>query len=84
MYKRNMRRQIDRLALSRGKMAFISGPRQVGKTTLAKVFMKKNKRGYYNWDDLDFRRIWTKSPSNCSHLQKSQIKEMAPGNQWED
>ena len=45
-------------------MAFISGPRQVGKTTLAKMFIKKNNEGYHNWDDLDFRRSWTKSPKS--------------------
>ena len=64
MYKRNILDQIDNLALSRGKMAFISGPRQVGKTTLAKMFIKKNNEGYHNWDDLDFRRSWAKSPKS--------------------
>lgn len=32
------------------KMVFISGPRQVGKTTLAKTFLKREQDCYYNWD----------------------------------
>ena len=31
------------------KMVFLGGPRQVGKTTLARTFLK-NKTGYLNWD----------------------------------
>lgn len=33
------------------RMVFIGGPRQVGKTHLAKTFMSP-KDGYYSWDDL--------------------------------
>ena len=62
MRKRNLSLPIVDLALARGKMAFITGPRQVGKTTLAKMLNSKSKGQYYNWDDLDFRRAWTKSP----------------------
>jgi len=32
------------------KMVFIGGPRQVGKTTLAKSLLGKDKSGYLNWD----------------------------------
>ena len=70
MRKRNLFHIIDELALQRGKMAFISGPRQVGKTTLAKKFVEKKRGLYYNWDDIDFRRAWTKSP-------KSVIKDLS-------
>jgi len=46
-------------------MAFVSGPRQCGKTTLAKMILKSRKQGNYNnWDDTEFRRIWTKNPSS--------------------
>ncbi|HBE44779.1 MAG TPA: AAA family ATPase [Deltaproteobacteria bacterium] len=38
------------------KMVFISGPRQVGKTTLAKTFLKDKNDRYYNWDNRDDRR----------------------------
>jgi hypothetical protein len=38
------------------KMVFLSGPRQTGKTTLAKSFLQKNPGLYLNWDDVDDRR----------------------------
>jgi predicted AAA+ superfamily ATPase len=42
-------------ALSRGKMAFIGGPRQVGKTTLALELLgprvTEKHPAYFNWDD---------------------------------
>lgn len=54
---------LQELALNRGKMAFLSGPRQAGKTTLAKQLLKNFTDGkYYNWDDIEFRRLWAKSP----------------------
>lgn len=33
------------------KMVLLSGPRQCGKTTLAKSLISENKGAYYNWDD---------------------------------
>lgn len=41
------------------QMAFIVGPRQVGKTTLAESFLKEVKPGwnYFNWDDPRQRKI---------------------------
>ena len=39
------------------KMIFISGPRQCGKTTLAKSFMHDRSDLYLNWDDSDHRKI---------------------------
>ena len=71
MRKRNLFESVENLALVRKKMAFISGPRQVGKTTLAKMFMKKYKGLYCNWDDLEFRKIWTKSPQKILNPLKS-------------
>jgi len=40
------------------KMVFVGGPRQVGKTTLAREFVAKHFRetGYYNWDSRKDRR----------------------------
>jgi hypothetical protein len=47
-------------------MAFISGPRQVGKTTLAKRLLEVRGVGaYHNWDDVTFRRIWAKAPRDA-------------------
>jgi uncharacterized protein len=38
------------------KMVFLSGPRQVGKTTLAKSFLHKKQDRYFNWDNRQDRR----------------------------
>ena len=39
------------------KMVFLSGPRQCGKTTLAKQILQEQKSGLYlNWDDSDHRK----------------------------
>ncbi len=37
------------------KMVFVAGPRQCGKTTLAKEILKKNKGTYLNWDNDEDR-----------------------------
>ena len=65
MHKRNLIDDIESLALNRNKMAFISGPRQVGKTTLAKMLITSKDDLYFNWDNLDFRRLWTQSPAQA-------------------
>lgn len=43
-------------------MAFLSGPRQVGKTTLGKSLLH-SESNYFNWDEETFRRSWVRSPS---------------------
>ena len=40
----------------REKMVFISGPRQVGKTTLARSFLIKEQDLYFNWDRREDRK----------------------------
>ncbi len=39
----------------RRKMVFVGGPRQVGKTTLARSLLGKSARGYLNWDVAEHR-----------------------------
>jgi predicted AAA+ superfamily ATPase len=39
----------------RRKMVFVGGPRQVGKTTLARTLLGKGVRGYLNWDVAEHR-----------------------------
>lgn len=51
-------------ALARRRMAFISGPRQVGKTTLAKSLLEQP-QNYFLLDDEGFRRRWSKSPAEA-------------------
>lgn len=58
-------KDIMDLALKRNKMAFISGPRQVGKTTLSKSYQKAFDQFIYkNWDESTFRKMWTMSPNS--------------------
>lgn len=43
---------------------FLSGPRQVGKTTIAKEFLRKAPSSkYLNWDNLDHRELILKGPA---------------------
>ena len=58
---------LKRDALSKGKMAIISGPRQVGKTTLAKSLLQ-TPDNYYSYDQESFRRKWAKSPEDALAL----------------
>lgn len=54
---------IKNICFKNGKMAFITGPRQVGKTTLALKLLEETGEGkYYNWDDVAFKRSWIKDP----------------------
>jgi len=59
------------------KMVFIGGPRQVGKTTLAREFIAKNfgETGYYNWDSRADRRRIMKSdwPGNAELIILDEI-----------
>lgn len=62
--KRYLQREIESLALERHKMAFVSGPRQVGKTTMAKQLQNSfDVYQYLNWDESEFRKIWAKAPN---------------------
>lgn len=60
---RYLENAIENITFKHNKMAFISGPRQCGKTTMAKHLLKNRGSGkYYNWDETTFRRLWTKNP----------------------
>lgn len=62
--ERYLKDAIKTLSLDRGKMAFISGPRQVGKTTLSLSYKPQyNQLVYKNWDESTFRRQWLKNPN---------------------
>ncbi|MBF0205897.1 MAG: AAA family ATPase [Oligoflexia bacterium] len=51
-------------------MVFIGGPRQVGKTTLAKSFLEKqqNSSTYLNWDNFQDKKIIIKKSFGYSVL----------------
>ncbi|MDD5675547.1 MAG: ATP-binding protein [Chitinivibrionales bacterium] len=56
-----------------GKMIFLSGPRQVGKTYLVKnrLVKTKNENLYFNWDDPMVRRSYMHNP----HFLKSVLAD---------
>lgn len=64
MYQhRYLESSLNEICFKSGKMAFVSGPRQSGKTTMAKSLLKQRGSGTYgNWDEIKFRRLWTKDP----------------------
>lgn len=54
---------IEKLAFDNNKMAFVTGPRQVGKTTLShQLLTRYSSERYFNWDDVEFKRLWIKDP----------------------
>ena len=57
--------------INAGKMIFLSGPRQVGKTFFVRKRLKelKNEKLYFNWDDPYVRREYVKNP----HFLKSYL-----------
>jgi uncharacterized protein len=73
MKKRYLHELIKQFAFQDHKMAFVSGPRQCGKTTLGHMLARE--RGfsqYYNWDNIEFRRKWTKSPESIIPQESKQ------------
>ena len=74
MLHRSLSDQIEAVALKRKKMAFLSGPRQCGKTTLAKALLASPET-YFSWDQLRFRQNWVKDPAAIATLA---LKEKQP------
>lgn len=60
LVNRNLCDKIESLGLARKKMVFLSGPRQCGKTTLAKGLLGSNSKNYFNWDQISFKKLWYK------------------------
>lgn len=76
-YHRYLESDIDQLCFKANKMVFVSGPRQCGKTTMAKLLLKARGVGeYYNWDEIKFRRLWTKDPLSILPSSSGQIKPL--------
>lgn len=64
----------DHLARHR-QMAFVSGPRQVGKTTTCRAHAD----AYLNWDNLDDRKLILAGPTALAeHLGASRLRERLP------
>ncbi len=58
------------------QMAFVSGPRQVGKTTLALSIQSEKNTAYLNWDDVGDRELILRgSKSIAQHVGLEQLRE---------
>ncbi len=69
---RYLKKQICKDILE--KMVFIGGPRQVGKTTLARQIIRK-KASYFNWDNVEHRHSIIKNhlPTHLAELVFDEI-----------
>jgi hypothetical protein len=58
--------EITRFFAEESKMAFIAGPRQVGKTTLARHLLAQagTEALYFNWDIESHRKLIIKNPED--------------------
>lgn len=63
MMERTLIHLLKKYHFPHQKMLFLAGPRQVGKTTLARIFLKERPSSvYYNWDDVKQKRELLKDP----------------------
>lgn len=59
---RYVREALEQTLVEERKMAFVAGPRQVGKTTLAKSLLRVAGGAYFNWDQETHRRRVLRAP----------------------
>lgn len=76
MIPRTLHPFIARIVSGYGKMAFLSGPRQVGKTTLAKDFARRSGPSrYFNWDSESDKKLLLKDPYFFEHSDREPGKK---------
>lgn len=86
MSQRYLHDDIATDALEHHKMAFLSGPRQVGKTTLGRSQLT-SPQNYYSWDNPQFRRRWISDPVGAVSdrgLGPILLDEIHKDAQWKD
>lgn len=67
--------------LTKGKMIFLTGPRQVGKTTFAQKWLESegSAQGYFNWDDPSVIAAYKSNPLLFkNHVNERFIKDPVP------
>jgi predicted AAA+ superfamily ATPase len=70
MHRRYLETAIDELCFADRKIALVSGPRQCGKTTFARMLLARRGGAYYNWDQIEFRRQWATSPQRTIEVER--------------
>ncbi|MBN1653091.1 MAG: ATP-binding protein [Deltaproteobacteria bacterium] len=78
--ERSLKNLLLRDHFPQDKMAFVVGPRQVGKTTLSKMLLKERKSAdlYRNWDDLGWRRSFARDPYGFIDAYRPKISTGKP------
>src|SRR3990167_2068222 len=72
MLKRTLEALMIKAHQDWNKMIFLSGPRQVGKTTLAQEYQKRYRQSvYFNWDNFDDQKRLIKDPYFFRNLDRS-------------
>lgn len=87
MIHRYLEKLIPEDALRERKIAFVSGPRQVGKTSMAQNILEAagHENGYYSWDDDEFRKLWLKNPKSIFDSQSLLVlDEIHKDRQWKN
>ena len=71
MLKRKLYINLWESLSSEKQMIFLSGPRQVGKTTLAKFIARSYSNKYYfNWDIISNKKLLIKDPAFFQHINR--------------
>jgi uncharacterized protein len=70
----------------KNRMLFLSGPRQVGKTTLVTSTLCQKNAGYFNWDSRKVRMAYQKDPDFFSSPEQTWIcfDEIHKRPKWKD
>ena len=75
MIKRTICNHIDTVLGHWGKIALVSGPRQVGKTTVAKQILESTGQGtYFNWDIVSDQKRLVQDPLFFQHIDRDPSK----------
>lgn len=92
MLKRKLYINLWESLSSEKQMIFLSGPRQVGKTTLAKFIARGYSNKYYfNWDIISNKKLLIKDPTFFQHINRVDstkpiviLDEMHKYKQWKN